>query len=134
MGIAVTRYRLYDLGRLVNRAVVYGALTTVLAGIYLLGVTVLQSVLSPIAGESDLAVAASTLVVATLFRPLRRWIQGFIDHHFYRRRYDADRTVDDFSSKLRDEIDLGTLNDELVGVVHQTMHPTHVSVWLRPTR
>ncbi|MQA99368.1 MAG: hypothetical protein GEU78_03600 [Actinobacteria bacterium] len=133
IGIAVTRYHLYDLGRLVNRAVVYVALTTALAGIYLLGVTVLQSVLSPVAGQSDLAVAASTLAVAALFRPLRRWIQDFIDHRFYRRRYDANRTIDDFSSKLRDEIDLGTLNDELVGVVHQTMHPTHVSIWLRPT-
>jgi hypothetical protein len=134
IGIAVTRYHLYDLGRLVNRAVVYVALTTALAGIYLLGVTVLQSLLSPIAGQSDLAVAASTLAVAALFRPLRRWIQDFIDHRFYRRRYDANRTIDDFSSKLRDEIDLGTLNDELVGVVHQTMHPTHVSIWLRATR
>lgn len=134
MGVAITRYHLYDLGRIVNRAAVYVVLTAVLAGVYLMGVAALHSVLSPIAGESDIAVAASTLAVAALFRPLRRRIQAFIDHRFYRRKYDADRTIDDFSSRLRDEIDLGTLNDELVGVVHQTVHPTHVSVWLRPTQ
>jgi hypothetical protein len=133
MGIAIARYRLYDLGRIVNRAVVYASLTVVLAGIYLVGVTVIRSGLAPVTGDSDIAVAASTLAVAALFRPARKRIQAFIDHRFYRRKYNATRTVDDFSAKLRDEIDLTTLNDELVGVVHQTMHPTHVSVWLRPT-
>jgi hypothetical protein len=134
MGVAVLRYRLYDLGRLVNRAVVYLTLTVILGSIYLLGITVMRSALSPITGDSDLAVAASTLAVAGLFRPVRRRVQTFIDQRFYRRKYDAGRTVDEFSSKLRNEIDLRTLNDELVGVVHQTMHPTHVSVWLRPSR
>ena len=134
MGVAVLRYRLYDLGRLVNRAVVYVSLTAILAVIYLGGVALIRGVFSPLTGDSDIAVAGSTLAVAALFRPLRQRIQAFIDHRFYRRKYDATRTVDEFSSKLRDEIDLATLNDELVGVVHQTMHPTHVSIWLRPSR
>jgi hypothetical protein len=128
-GLAIFKYRLYDIDLVINRTIVYVLLTICLGLVYFGGVTLLQSVIG-LEDESDLAVAASTLAVAGLFRPARRRIQGFIDHHFYRRRYDAQRTVDEFSSKLRDEIDLSALNDELVLVVGQTMQPRHVSVWL----
>jgi hypothetical protein len=127
LGVAILRYRLYDVDRVVNRTIVYAILTAFLGSAYIAGVTLMQAVL-PIERNSDLAIAASTLAMAALFQPARRRIQGFIDHYFYRRKYDAQRTIDEFSSKLRDEIDLDALNEELVGVVSKTMQPSHLSV------
>lgn len=129
LAISVLRYRLYDIDLVVNRTIVYLLLSVLLALIYFGGVAVLQGLIG-FGGNSDLAVAASTLAVAGLFQPARGRIQGFIDHYFYRRKYDAQQTIDDFSSRLRDEIDLDSLNAELIGVVTQTMQPTHVSAWL----
>lgn len=132
-GVAILRYRLYDIDLLVNKTLVYGGLTAVLALSYLLIVVALQRVLAPITADSDLAVAGSTLVVAALFRPLRSGLQHFIDKRFYRRRYDAVATLEEFAAHLRDEIDLESLNHELVSVVQATMQPVHASVWLRAT-
>lgn len=129
--IAILRYRLYDIDRIVNRTLVYGALSLVLAAAYLLIVVLLQGLLSPLTTDSDLAVAASTLAVAALFRPMRTRIQKLIDRSFYRSRYDASSTLDSFSSRLRDQVDLQSLQAELVGVVGATMQPAHVSIWLR---
>jgi hypothetical protein len=134
IGIAVLRYRLYDLDRLVNRTVVYGSLTVLLAGVYAGLVFTLSQLLNPADQQSALAVAASTLVVAALFQPARRRIQALVDRRFNRRRYDAARTVAAFSARLRDQIELGTLSTELLAVVDQTMQPTQASLWLRPTQ
>ena len=133
IGIAVLRYRLYDIDRLVNRTVVYGLLTVLLAGVYAGLVFALSELLNPADQQSALAVAASTLVVAALFQPARRRIQGLVDRRFNRRRYDATRTIEVFSARLRDQIELGTLSTELLAVVDQTMQPVQVSLWLRPT-
>ena len=130
MAIAILRYRLYEIDRIINRALVYGAVSLVLAAIYWVSVLVLQSVL-PVAESSPLVIAASTLAIVALFRPLRTWVQSFVDRRFYRTRYDADRTVADFGARLRQEIDLDELNADLVGVVHRTMQPATVSLWLR---
>lgn len=131
MGIGILRHRLYDIDVVVNRALVYGGLTTLLAGAYLVSVVLLQPVLDPITADSDLAIAASTLAVAGLFRPLRTRVQGFIDRRFYRRKYDAAATLGAFSAHLRDQVDLDSLRKELVGVVGETMQPTHASLWLK---
>jgi hypothetical protein len=133
IGVAILRYRLYDIDLLINRTLVYGALTATLVALYFGGIVVLQRLFVLLTGErSTLAVVASTLLIAAMFNPLRRSIQSFIDRSFYRRKYDARKTLEAFSAKLRDATDLEALNDELVGVVRQTMRPTHVSLWLRP--
>jgi len=134
-GIAIVRYRLYDIDILINRTLVYGALTATLALIYFSGVVVTQAIFRTLTGQQEqpqLTIVVSTLVIAALFNPLRRRIQGFIDRRFYRRKYDAAKTLEAFSAKLRDETDLDALSDDLVGVVRQTMQPSHVSLWLRP--
>ncbi|MFP5352711.1 MAG: hypothetical protein ACLGIB_09130 [Actinomycetota bacterium] len=133
-GVAILRYRLYDIDLLVNKTLVYGALTAVLALAYLMAVVGLQRVLAPVAADSDLAVAGSTLFVAGLFRPLRSWLQGFIDKRFYRNRYDAAATLEVFSAHLRDEIDLHALKTELVAVAVSTFQPAHAHLWLRQGR
>ena len=132
-GYAVLRYRLYDIDVVINRALVYGTLTAILVGVYFGGTVALQRLFFLLTGEkSTLAVVASTLLIAAMFNPLRRRIQSFIDRRFYRRKYDAAKTLAAFSARLREETDLGTLTDDLVGVVGETMQPAHVSLWLRP--
>jgi hypothetical protein len=134
VGIAIMRYRLYDIDVLINRTLVYGLLTAMLLGVYFGGVTATQALFRALTGQEQLpqyAVVASTLVIAALFNPLRRRIQSFIDRSFYRRKYDAAKTLEGFSIKLRDETDPEALRGDLVGVVRETMQPAHASLWLR---
>ena len=133
VGFALHKYRLYNIDLLINRTLVYGSLTATLVALYFGGIVLLQRVFVVLTGEkSTLAVVASTLVIAALFNPLRRRIQSFIDRRFYRRKYDARKTLEAFSAKLRDETDLYALNNELVSVVRETMQPAHASLWLHP--
>jgi hypothetical protein len=133
VGIAVLKYRLYEIDLIINRALVYGSLTAILVAHYLGSIIWLQIAFVELTGQrSTLAVVASTLVIAALFRPWHRWVQAFVDRRFYRRKYDARKTLEAFSAKLRDETDLDALSDDLVGVVRETMQPAHVSLWLRP--
>jgi threonine/homoserine efflux transporter RhtA len=135
IGIAILKYRLYDIDLIINRTLVYGTLTATLALVYFGVVTATQALFRTLTGQEQLpqlVIVASTLVIAALFNPVRRRIQSFIDRRFYRSKYDARKTLEAFSTKLRDETDLEALNNDLVGVVRETMQPTHVSVWLRP--
>ncbi|MGH3087484.1 MAG: hypothetical protein ACRDSJ_09225, partial [Rubrobacteraceae bacterium] len=135
VGVAILRYRLYDIEIIINRALVYGSLTAMLALIYFGSVVVLQRTFVFLTGEgSQLTIVASTLAIAALFHPLRRRVQAFVDRRFYRKKYDAARVLDAFSSKLRDEADLDQLNGDLVAVVRETVQPAHVSLWLREPR
>ena len=131
IGIAMLRYKLYDIDRIINRTIVYGGLSAVLALGYVGAVLLLQSAL-PVSSDSPLIVAASTLGMVALFRPLRNRIQGLVDRKFNRRRFDAVQTIDDFSARLRAETNLDSLSSDLVGVVRDTMQPAHVSLWLQP--
>jgi hypothetical protein len=135
VGFAVLKYRLYDIDIIINRTLVYGSLTAMLVVLYFGGIVVLQRLFVLLTGQqSTLAVVASTLLIAALFTPLRRLIQGFIDRRFYRRKYDARKTLEAFAARLRNDTDLASLSDDLVGVVRETMQPAHVSLWLGPSR
>ncbi len=135
VGFAVLKYRLYDIDVIINRTLVYGSLTAALALTYFGGVATTQAIFHALTGQEQqpqLAIVVSTLVIAALFNPLRRRVQAFVDRRFYRRKYDAAKTLVAFSAKLRDETDLEELTNELVGVVRETMQPAHISLWLRP--
>jgi hypothetical protein len=137
IGVAILRYRLWDIDVLINRTLVYGSLTVTLALVYFAGVATTEAIFHAITSQErqpQVAVVVSTLVIAALFMPLRRRIQGFIDRRFYRRKYDARKTLEAFSAKLRDETDLDALSDDVISVVSETMQPAHVSLWLRPDR
>ena len=131
IGIAITRYRLYDIDVLIRRTLIYAVLSAVLLATYVAAVAVLQTILAPLTAGSGVAVAISTLVVVALFQPVRARIQAAVDRRFYRAKYDAERTLDAFAARLRDEVDLAALQGELLGAVNDTVQPAYASVWLR---
>jgi hypothetical protein len=131
IGLAVLRYRLYEIDRIISRTIGYGVLTLILAGLFVAVILLAQDLLAPFTGSNELAVAGSTLVVYALFQPLRRRVQRLVDQRFNRTRYDAERTVADFTGRLRDQVDLETLRAEIVATVVQAVEPTSVSLWLR---
>jgi hypothetical protein len=134
-GIAILRHHLYDIDVLINRALVYGTLTAALALVYAVSVVALQQGFLSLTGQtSQLAVVASTLAIAALFGPLRRRIQEAVDRRFYRTKYDAARTLEAYSARLRDDADLDSLASDLIGTVHETVRPEHASLWLRPSK
>jgi hypothetical protein len=135
IGIAILRYRLYEIDVIINRTLVYGSLTAVLVALYFGGVATTQAILQALTGREELpqlVVVASTLVIAALFNPLRRRVQNLVGRSFYRRKYDDAKTLGTFSAKLRDETDLNSLKSDLLSVVRDTMQPEHVSLWVRP--
>jgi hypothetical protein len=132
IAVAVLKYRLYEIDLIIRRTLVYGALTVGLALVYWGSVVLLQQLLRPLTQGSDLAIVGSTLAVAALFQPARQGIQRLVDQRFYRRKYDAVRTLESFSARLREQVELDSLSAELVRVVRQTMEPTTASLWLRP--
>jgi hypothetical protein len=131
IGIAVLRYRLYEIDRLISRSIGWGVLTVILGAVFVGLVLGLQTVLAPFTGSNELAVAGSTLLVFSLFQPLRRRVQGLVDKRFNRSRYDAQRALDAYSARLRDEVDLDTLQGSLLTIVEATLEPTTASLWLR---
>ena len=135
IGVAMLRYHLYDIDVVINRTLVYGSLTALLVLVYFGGVTATQAIFQRYTGQEEmpqLFIVVSTLIIAALFTPLRRRIQAFVDRRFYRRKYDAAKTLEAFSARLPDETDLDTVNDDLVGVVRETMQPAYASLWLLP--
>ncbi len=131
IGIAILRYRLYEIDRIISRTISYGVVTLVLASLFVIVVLAAQAVLGPLTGSSTIAVAGSTLLVATLFQPIRRRVQRLVDRRFNRNRYDADRTVAAFAGRLRDEVDLEALRAEILATVSEAVEPSAVSLWLR---
>jgi two-component system, NarL family, sensor kinase len=134
LGIAILHYRLYDIDLIIRRTLVYGVLTAGLGLVYWGGVVLLQQVLRPFTQGSELAIAGSTLVVAALFQPARRRVQAAVDRRFYRSKYDAAQTLEAFSARLQQDVDLDAMTSELLAVVHQTLQPAQVSLWMRPVR
>jgi hypothetical protein len=134
IGIAIFRYRLYDIDVLIRRTLTYAALSAILLAAYLVGLALFQTILAPITSGSAAAVAISTLGVVALFQPVRARIQAGVDRRFYRSRYDSTQTLDAFSARLRDEVDLDAVRSDLIDAVQRTVQPAHASVWLRQAK
>ena len=133
--IAIVQYRLYDIDLIINRTLVYGSITAILAVTYLASVAVLQSIISRVTGQqSSIAIVATTLIIAALFQPLRRRVQSFVDRRFYRRKYNMERTLAEFGASLRDDVDQDALSDSLLSAITEAIQPEHLSLWLRDIR
>jgi hypothetical protein len=131
IGVAVMRYRLYEIDRVISRTISWAILTVLVAGLFVAFVLALQALLAPVTQSNELAVAGSTLLVASLFQPFRRRVQRLVDGRFNRSRYDAERTVAAFAARLRDEVDLESLRAEILATVSATVEPSSVKLWLR---